>query len=244
MSETIVPTARFGAAGLPTADNLAAAFRNIQNEVGPGGMNILKMDKTGCWVYGSENIEPEEGSSWAVNPFSFIHGYIAWGDRVVLAEHMVSITSPKPEPGAAPDEAPKGWEYQLGFVLKGVDGVDEGVELRFTTTSLGGKRAVQQLSEAIAQQINDDIERSVPIIELVSDHYIHKKYGKTFFPVFKIAGWLSLDGLNGAETEGEEQPEGPAETLLLEAAVEAAPEPKVAKETAKVEEPARRRRRG
>ena len=235
MSEILIPTARFGTAGLPTANTLAAAFRNVKNEVGPGGMNILKMDKTGCWVYGSENIEPVEGSSWAVNPFSFIHGYIAWGDRVVLAEHMVSITSAKPEPGAAPDEAPKGWEYQLGFVLKGYGGEDEGVELRFTTTSLGGKRAVQQLSEAIAQQINDDIERSVPVIELVSDHYVHKKYGKTFFPAFKITSWLTLDGLNGIEDTEVDEPEGPAETLLLEAPAEVAKEVKV--------EPERKRRR-
>ena len=234
MTEIIVPTARFGTAGLPTANSLAEAFRNVKNEVGPGGVNILKMDKTGCWVYGSENIEPEGGSLWAVNPFSFIHGYIAWGDRVVLAEHMVAITSVKPEPGSAPDEAPRGWEYQLGFSLKGVAGVDEGVELRFTATSLGGKRAVQQLSEAIAQQINDDIEHSIPVVELLSDHYIHKKYGKTFFPAFKIANWLTLDGLNGIEDAEAD------ETLLLEAAT---PEPKVAKVEPTVEEPARRRRR-
>ena len=236
MTEIIVPTARFGTAGLPTANSLAAAFRNVKNEVGPGGVNILKMDKTGCWVYGSENIEPEGGSLWAVNPFSFIHGYIAWGDRVVLAEHMVAITSVKPEPGSAPDEAPRGWEYQLGFSLKGVAGVDEGVELRFTATSLGGKRAVQQLSEAIAQQINDDIEHSVPVVELLSDHYVHKKYGKTFFPAFKIANWLTLDGLNGIEAAADES-EGPAETLLLEAPKAAAKVEPV------VEEPARRRRR-
>jgi len=40
----------FGKAGLPAPANLAAALRNVQNEVGPGGMTILKMDKTGHWL--------------------------------------------------------------------------------------------------------------------------------------------------------------------------------------------------
>ncbi len=50
---------------------------------------ILKMDKGGHWIYGAEQTEVESDSTWAVNPFSFIHGYIAWGDGDVLGDQSV-----------------------------------------------------------------------------------------------------------------------------------------------------------
>jgi hypothetical protein len=86
----------FSAAGLPQVNSLTAALRNLQPASG-GGFAILKMDKTGHWVYGADQTEVEDDSIWAVNPFSFVHGYIAWGDGVVLAEKMTSISNPKPQ---------------------------------------------------------------------------------------------------------------------------------------------------
>jgi len=69
----------FGGANLPSVQSLSGALRSIQTEVGPTGTVILKMDKTGHWVFGADQTEIEEGSLWAANPFSFVHGYIAWG---------------------------------------------------------------------------------------------------------------------------------------------------------------------
>lgn len=203
----------FGGAGLPSAENLANAMRNVQNEVGVGGITILKCDKTGCWVFGTDNTEVEEGSTWAVNPFSFVHGYIAWGDGEVLAEHMAPITAPKPEVGAAPADAAKGWEVQLGFMLKCLSGDDSGMEARYTTTSVGGKRAIQMLAQKIAEQVEVDATHPVPVVELLSEHYQHKKYGKIYSPKLKVVDWVGMDGL-----KDEEPP-------LLEAAKEEAPAP-------------------
>lgn len=215
--------ATFGKAGLPSAENLANALRSLPSEVGVGGITILKCDKTGCWVFGTDNTEVEDGSKWAINPFSFIHGYIAWGDGEVLAEHMVAITSPLPEVGAAPPAAEKGWETQLGFMLRCMDGDDAGLEARYTTTSVGGKRAIQGLAQKIAEQVDADPSHPVPIVELESEHYQHKKYGKIYSPKLKVTGWVGMDGL-----KDEEAPQ-------LEAATEeAAPAP----------QPERRRRRG
>jgi hypothetical protein len=155
-------------------------------------MVILKMDKTGHWVFGADQTEVEDGSQWAVNPFSFVHGYIAWGDGEVLGEKMASVSDPLPELDAAPPGAKKGWETQVGMSLKCISGEDAGMEARFTTTSVGGKRGVQELAVAIAVQVEKDQSTPVPIITLGKEHYQHKSYGRIYTPTFGVEEWVSL----------------------------------------------------
>jgi hypothetical protein len=99
------------------------------------------------------------------------------------------------------------------------------MEARFTTTSVGGKRAVQSLAVAIAGQVDTDQAKPVPVVELDTEHYQHKSYGRIYTPIFKVLEWVSING-------GEPAP----------AAVEAAaPAPAPAPEPAAA--PAGRRRR-
>ena len=184
----------FSQAGLPAVSQLSTALRAAAQQAAPVGMVILKMDRTGHWIFGADQTEVEPGSKWAVNPYSFIHGYIAWGDGAVLGEKMVSMTQPLPEVEAAPPGASKGWEQQIGVSLKCIDGDDAGMEARFTTTSVGGKRAVQELALAVAAQVDKDSSKPVPIVTLGKDHYQHKSYGRIYTPMFKIADWVSMDG--------------------------------------------------
>ena len=184
---------KFGSAGLPSVASLSSALRTIQTDVGDGGMVILKMDKTGHWVFGADQTEVEDDSVWAVNPFSFVHGYIAWGDGVVLAEKMASVTDPLPETGPAPEAAKRGWEMQIGVTLACTNGEDQGMQARYTATSVGGKRAVQTLAAAIAEQVEKDQTRPVPLVALKKEHYQHKSYGRIFTPIFEVTGWASLD---------------------------------------------------
>ena len=93
----------FSKAGLPAVTSLSTALRNLETEVGVTGVAILKMDKTGHWVFGADQTEAEEDSRWAVNPFSFTHGFIAWGDGDVLAETMVAVAEPLLADDAARD---------------------------------------------------------------------------------------------------------------------------------------------
>ena len=181
------------------------------------------MDKTGHWVFGADQTEVEEGSEWAVNPFSFIHGYIAWGDGDVLGEKMVSISQPLPELEPAPAGAKRGWETQVGLSIKCVSGEDKGMEARFTTTSVGGKRAVQTLGALIAAQIEKDPTKPVAIITLNKEHYSHKSYGRIFTPIFEVIDWMDMNA-----EEGDKAPE-----LELD-------EPSIAEEAPAT--PARRRR--
>jgi hypothetical protein len=184
----------FALANLPPVTSLSTALRALEAEAGPAGVVILKMDKTGHWVFGADQTEVEADATWAINPFSFIHGFIAWGDGEVLGEKMVSVSAPLPEMDAAPAGAKRGWETQVGMSLKCLSGEDKDMEARFSSTSVGGKRAVQTLAVAIANQVEADQTKPVPVVRLKKDHYAHKSYGKIYTPVFEIVEWVGMDG--------------------------------------------------
>jgi hypothetical protein len=80
------------------------------------------------------------------------------------------------------------------------------MEARFTTTSVGGKKAVQALGIAIATQVDKDPTKPVPVVRLKKDHYTHKSYGRIYTPVFEVIEWVGMDG-----AEAEAEPEAEAE---------------------------------
>ena len=196
----------FKGANLPAVTSLTTALRSLETVAGPAGSVIIKMDKTGHWVFGADQTDVEEDSTWAVNPFSFIHGFIAWGDGEVLGEKMVSVSEPLPEMEAAPPNAKRGWETQIGMSLKCLSGEDKGMEARYTVTSVGGKKAVQALAVAIAEQVEKDQGKPVPVVRLEKDHYTHKSYGRIYTPVFKIVEFVSMDGESDAPAAEAEAP--------------------------------------
>lgn len=184
----------FAAAGLPSVGELTAALRRTETLAGTsGGGIILKMDKTGHWVFGSDQTEVEPDSRWAINPFSFVHGYIAWGEGEVLGECMGPITAPLPEHGPVPDGCKKGWEVQIGASVKCVSGEDAGMDARYQATSVGGKKALTTLGLAIAAQVEKDPTKPVPVAVLRKEHYQHKSYGRIYTPVFEVVDWIAMD---------------------------------------------------
>ena len=188
----------FSNAGLPSITSLTTALRSLQDTSSGGGVLILKMDKTGHWVFGADQTEVQEGSQWAVNPFSFVHGFIAWGDGIVLAEKMTSVNNPKPELDAAPAGASRGWESQIGMSLKCLTGDDAGMEVRYSATSIGGRRGVTDLATALATQVDKDQTKPVPVVTLEKEHYQHKSYGRIFTPVFAVVSWMAMDSAEAA----------------------------------------------
>ena len=196
----------FELANLPPVSSLSVALRQLDKDVGPAGSVILKMDKRGDWVFGADQTEVDDGTLWAVNPFSFVHGFIAWGDGEVLGEKMVSVSHPLPEMDAAPAGAKRGWETQVGMSLKCISGPDNGLEVRYNVTSVGGKRAVQGVAVAIAQQVESDQTKPVPVVTLKRDHYTHKSYGKIYTPMFEVQEWMSMDGGKAEEPAEEAAP--------------------------------------
>ena len=196
----------FSGSNLPSVTSLSTALRSLETEVGGNAVSaILKMDRTGHWVFGAGESEVESDSTWAVNPFSFVHGFICWGEGEVLGEKMVGITQPLPELDAAPTGGKRGWETQVGMSLKCLSGEDKGLEVRYSTTTVGGKRSVQTLAVAIATQVDLDQSKPVPVINLKKEFYLHKAYGKIYTPVFDVVKWVGLEG--EASAEADEAPE-------------------------------------
>jgi hypothetical protein len=184
----------FTGANLPAVASLTTALKAIAEPAQEMGFAILKMDRTGHWVFGADQTEVEDDSKWAVNPFSFVHGYIAWGVGEVLGEKMTSVSNPLPEVDEPPRGAEKGWEKQVGFSLQCISGADKGTVARYTATSVGGKKGVTALAAELAAQVEKDQTKPVPVVLLKKEHYQHKSYGRIYTPIFEVQEWISLDG--------------------------------------------------
>lgn len=222
----------FGA-GLPAPDALANALRNIRSGTDSGSL-IKFSGKTGKVTMGIDNDEVSKDAEFAVNPFSFIQGYIAWNSKAgeVAGEIMRPVTEPMPTIGEAPENSEKGWEVQLGFSVKCIYGDEEGAKARYITSSYGGRKAVDKLAQAIAQQIQKDLSTPVPVIAIEAESYQHKdkSRGTIYTPLFTVLEWIGFEEeVAEADIVDDAEPEISAGE---------APAPEV-----KAEEPARRSRR-
>ena len=52
--------ATFSSANLPAVSTLSTALRALEQGAGTAGVVILKMDKTGHWVFGADQTEVED----------------------------------------------------------------------------------------------------------------------------------------------------------------------------------------
>lgn len=227
--------------------DLRKGLKNVEKDL-VGAMTILKYAK-GDWTYGTTRTEVDKTSLWMVDPFSFVHGYIAWGGERPV-EHTVSMLEPLPQVGAPPPESlvkdadgngGHGWQRTTGLSLKCVEGPDKDTVARFTTSSDGGRKAVKALLDAIDAQLDVDEDLFVPLVYLDSDHYIHpdKTRGKIHTPVFEVVRWTSVPDASDDVSEDEQVVESlpAAPSAPDEAPFEVEPEPEPAPE------PERRRRR-
>lgn len=216
--------------GLPASpDALVAGLANLAANVQTGGGTpYLRLLKSGAYVYGPENIEIEEGSLWAVNPFSIQHGFACWSDGELLGEQMFPFNAQLPNPDTLPDYGDE-WKPQISAHLKCLNGEDEGVEVLYKSTSLGLRTAMKDLINAIIAKAGEDPEHLVPVISLNVGSYHHKKYGEVFYPEFEIVDWIGMDGEGaGAEQAAKSGPD-PDETVEQGPG----PEPELEKEPAK-----------
>lgn len=248
-----------GGTGLMTQGDLASSLSNMSMaapRVG-GDYQFLKLDKgTGAWIYGQDETEVEDGSQWAVNPHSLEYGYISWdANQQVEGEVMVPITRPLPVLSALRTSAPdgqttgqNGWQYQQSVVLACISGEDAGVEVQYKQSSVGSRKLFKALTDAIATQVQKGSDAIVPLVEMKSDSYKHKKYGKIHNPIFEVMGWATIDGEVADDKKAAEKPteKAPAKVAAPEPASdeEAELEAEYAAAAAENPTPRRRTRRG
>ncbi len=61
----------------------------------------------------------------------------------------------------------------------------------------------------LAEQVEKDQTKPVPVVRLKKDHYAHKSYGKIYTPVFELVEWVSMDGETPKADEPEAEPAAP-----------------------------------
>lgn len=200
---TNVATASASAGALAALGNLKQGLQNVQSGIRvAGGEPILRMGRDGIWIYGADNVEVEPGSTWAINPMSLTHGFICWkvipeGSKEkpeLLGEETRSMFQPLPNKDSLPDYGHP-WAEVLSVQLKCLSGEDEGEQTLFKTSSTGGLRAMKELIGSIMEAIDKHPDTPVPVVQLKSDSYAHKQYGKTYFPVIAIESWVSMEGV-------------------------------------------------
>jgi hypothetical protein len=175
----------------------ASAFKagqaNIAKVARSNRVSFLRMDKSGDWYYGTDDTEAS-GKIAYVLPLGGVHGWQCWADTdldgvapELLGSEMTAVKFPMPE---CPEAVPKNgreWVQTLGISM-----VIDGEPITYTSNSLGGKTAIGDLGTAQTEQyaeVGDD-GPMVAKVELASDWYKHKKYGKTYYPIFKVLGWV------------------------------------------------------
>jgi hypothetical protein len=212
MSDVIPFQPKAGA--LATQESLQGALNTAIMESGQGSTTepILRLGRDGGWIYGSDNVEPEVGSEWAINPYSLQHGYIAWGANAdLLGEVMVPIGQARPAKSELPNHGEFSWNDQFSCDLFCLSGEDEGQQVIYKPSSVGGRRAMSELMKKLSARINEvGVEGDiVPVVKLETQSYNHKQYGKIYNPVLEVVRWVSIGGDPKAETEAEEKPAAP-----------------------------------
>lgn len=204
----------FKAAGLPVVDmgrfkQAVQAGAMAARQAAMGSL-LLRMLRDGMWVYGPDNVEVQDGSLWAVNPFSMSMGWACWGDEKgpnkgkLLSERMALLTEPQYTQNELPAIDGEQWNAQVQFDLVCLNGDDEGTSVRYKSTSVGGKRAFAGMLQEVSAHADGD-GMIVPVVSLLHDSYMNKTYGKTYVPVFEVAEWRAPDDTTSVEqAEGEE----------------------------------------
>ena len=181
------------------------------------GSQYLRFLQDGNWVFGQENEEVLPEDMVAVNTLSIKTGWSCWTDRPGkgaknenLGEVMVPLGAdaiPKSDlpikKDASDNNAVCEWREQFSVDVMILTGPNKGKQVHYKTTSMGGMGAMNAMLDQIMLQLDEDPANIVPVVSLGSDHYNHKKYGRTYTPVIKIKDWMSLedDALSPSEEE-------------------------------------------
>ena len=168
-------------------------------------VGFLKMGKDGVWSYGADEIELVDTDRVLVDPMGFVQGWQCWADTdlpgvnsELLGELLVPMFETLP---ARPDKVPQ--NGRQWSELRGMSALLGDLKLIYSTTSVGGCKAVAALCEQIGAQYKKAPTKLIAEVSLQCDSYKHKNktYGKIFVPVFEVVGWHAKLPVAAAEPE-------------------------------------------
>lgn len=178
--------------------------------------------KNGEYLAGQDAKEIGAGTRMAANMNGLRVGWRRWyGDQLTDDRTELLIEQRAAEPrNALGDDDPALWEkdkdgkprdpWQLTNILELVDA--EGETYIYATGAKGGIGAIGKLCKEYGKLYRQK-PGQVPIVELGRDFYMHKEFGKTYFPVFSVVGWTDENALaieEPAAAEAKPEPAKPA----------------------------------
>lgn len=221
--------------GLAGLASLAAGLANVRQSLPAtlSGIPLMRLLKDGQWVVGAQDTPLPAGTAVVINPSSIQTGWSCWTNRQPgqgknerLGEELWPFGTPKAPVQTLPvHHDPRTQERCVWKDIMAVDAVVLDGELAdqqvlYNTTSVGGLRALNDLVAEVMKRVNAGSTYYMPIVLLSSDSYQHSSYGRTYFPVFQIDGWMDEEGNEDEDfVAGEE----PVPTAPLRAAPPPAP---------------------
>lgn len=209
-----VATRAAGGALSAAQQMLKGNLRKVTANLPTGNRAFLKFLQDGSWVFGADNSELAKGTEVAINPLSVKQGYSCWTDypksekkkNELLAEVTVGLGEDLPPKHTLKDYG-YAWRDLRVVELKVLTGQHKGKELSFSTTSDGGLRMIGSLLEQVMLQLDEDPDFFVPVVELGSDFYMHKQWGKTYTPEMNVVSFMTIDGEEDEAEEPVKEPE-------------------------------------
>lgn len=192
-------------------------FASYGAKVGQTGLFLTF--KNGEFLAGQNADEIPLGTRLAANVAGLRIGWKRWFGGQVTDDLLVPLVEQQPMPprNSLGDLDQQLWErdektkvprdpWQITNELILVD--PEGQEYIYATASKGGIGAIGRLCKEYGKLYRQK-PGMVPIIALGNDHYMHKEFGKTYVPDFKIVDWAdetSLDAIEGEAAPAIESP--------------------------------------
>jgi hypothetical protein len=211
----------------PLPQSAPAQLRALEKYGRSGGDlygNLLKFSgKTGAWTAGAQGIEIPIGSKLVAIVPEMLAGFVKWVDGELVEQAMQPITEaydPKTlraslgdlDPAKWPrgdDDGQRGdpWREAAYLPLKDLE---KGTKFTYSTSSVGGTRAVKHLVASYAWQIRAAPETTtnhLPVVELGARSYKHsdRKRGTIFNPVLTGIDWVPTSAVadKGDDGQGE-----------------------------------------
>lgn len=188
-----------------------AALAKMATKGGAGGQNFIKFTKQGEWLSGVDADDITD-KHVALNIASVKTGYIGWEEGAVKDEIMVLLKDEETLPAfedlpAIPEGDSNGWGKQVSIEVKFLDNGDQGLA---KGGSLGFRTAVSAVMTEILMAVDESGTRrvsvlnQVPVVNLGSGGYKHKKYGFIATPDLTVIQWLDSEGVP-LEEKGEQK---------------------------------------
>jgi hypothetical protein len=165
-----------------------AAFIAAGAELNRSRLPILKLTKDGKWVAGPDNA-PVTETRFAADVPGVQRGYMRFvngtTEEVMRPVALGKVLRDELTNDIA-DEDGEGWREAVSLQLRSIK---TGEELLYKATSLGGLAAVGELMTKYGHRLRTG-GRGIPVVDLDSRRYLHKRYGTLFNPSLPIVDWL------------------------------------------------------